>query len=146
MTRQKQQRAILVVLVVVMSAIYTRALRTVSPPARHVQDQPAVHESTSPSANVALVRQEPVPQRESQHQRALLLAWRRDPFTRGAIGEVSGLTLSGILWDANAPIAIINGQMVHVGEELEGYHVTEITQEHVSITDGTQTFQLKIAP
>ena len=146
MTRQKQQRAILVVLVVVMSAIYARALRTGSPPARHVQDRLPVHASTSPSSRMALVRQEPLPQRESQHQRAMLLAWRRDPFTRGAIGEVSGLTLSGVLWDANQPIAIINGQMVHVGEELEGYRVTEITQDHVSVTDGPQTFQLKIAP
>lgn len=90
---------------------------------------------------------EPSVQREAQRQRATLLAWGRDPFARGAgAGQISGLNLSGILWDASAPIAIINGQMLRVGEELEGYRVTEITQDRVLLTDGAHTVSLHIAP
>ena len=85
--------------------------------------------------------------RAVQRSRAGQLAWNRDPFTRGrGIGLGGGFTLSGILWDASAPIAIINGQMVHVGEELDGYRVVEITQDRVSISDGAQTHQLLISP
>ena len=52
----------------------------------------------------------------------------RDPFTRDvAMDPMGGLRLSGILWDASAPIAIINGQMVQVGDDLEGYQVVEIS-------------------
>jgi len=56
------------------------------------------------------------------------------------------LTLSGILWDANQPMAIINGQTLHVGDHLEGYRVTDITQARVSVSDGTQILQLLVAP
>ena len=86
-------------------------------------------------------------QREAQRQPTTLLAWGRDPFTRdAATGNGSGLALAGILWDPQQPMAIINGRTVRVGAELEGYRVTDITQDRVSITDGTQTFQLSIAP
>ena len=77
----------------------------------------------------------------------MLLAWRRDPFTRGAaLDQMSGLTLSGIMWDPQLPMAIINGQTVRVGEELEGYEVLRISEDRVSVTDGTDTFHLRIAP
>jgi hypothetical protein len=59
---------------------------------------------------------------------------------------MSGLTLSGILWDPSAPIAVINGHMVQVGQEVDGYQVTAISNDRVSLTDGTQTFQLNISP
>jgi hypothetical protein len=62
------------------------------------------------------------------------------------MGELSGLSVSGILWDPTKPIAIINGAMVHVGEEIEGYQVLAINQDRVSVTDGTQTFQLPVSP
>ena len=85
--------------------------------------------------------------REAQRQRLAAISWGRDPFTRAAgSGQVSGLSLSGILWDASAPIAIINGQMLHAGEEIDGYRVVEILQDRVSVTDGAQTSQLSIAP
>ena len=85
--------------------------------------------------------------REAQRQRLAAISWSRDPFTRSAgAGQASGLSLSGILWDASAPIAIINGQMRHVGEEFDGYRIVEIVQDRVSVTDGTQTFQLTLAP
>jgi hypothetical protein len=84
---------------------------------------------------------------DAQRQLAATLAWGRDPFARGAAaGQPGGLSLSGILWDATSPIAIINGQMFRVGEEIDGFRVLEIAHDRVSLSDGTQTFQLLIAP
>ena len=86
-------------------------------------------------------------QREAQRQHAQVLAWRRDPFTRGAAtGELSGLQLSGIIWDAQNPLAIINGGTVRVGDEVGGYYVVEITPDHVAVSDGAQTLDLRLAP
>lgn len=149
MTR-RQQTMLLAGLAAVMVAVYARAFL----PSHRRVATPSTG-AASPSGQAAVTEQ-PVavpalPDRSVQHTaqqaRAAELSWSRDPFTRGAVaGQESGLALSGILWDPQAPIAIINGQMLHLGEELEGYRVTEITQERVSMTDGTQTFQLMIAP
>lgn len=89
----------------------------------------------------------PSQQREAQAARAAALGWSRDPFVRGGVpGQVSGLTLSGILWDEAAPIAIINGEPVRAGDQVEGYRVVEITPERVSVSDETDTFQLFVTP
>ena len=85
--------------------------------------------------------------REAQRQHLAGLEWDRDPFTRSAAGDqASELDLSGILWDPSQPMAIINGEMVQVGDELDDYRVLEIGPDHVSLTDGTEAFKLEISP
>ena len=149
--RRQEQHVLLAVLIGVMVLVYARALHRSQPVAsltqpHETQQASGPHAATHESIPIRS-RPEPVRQREAQQEHSAHLAWGRDPFTRGAVaGAASGLTLSGILWDAQAPVAIINGQMVHAGEELEGYRVVEITQERVSMTDGTQTFQLNLTP
>ena len=56
------------------------------------------------------------------------------------------LEVSGILWDTTQPLAVINGQTVRVGQELDGYQIIEISPDRVSVTDGTETFQLRLSP
>ena len=84
--------------------------------------------------------------RAIQHQRAQLLTWGRDPFLAGK-GQATGeLALSGILWDASRPLAIINGMTLTVGDEVEGFQVLDIQADHVTLTDGTATYDLRIVP
>ena len=147
MSRSQLQATILSALVVVMLLVYTRALRSSAPAAVSFSAAPASVEAQPVEVPSGLPIAEPSDQRDAQRERAAQMAWSRDPFTRGvASAQGSGLTLSGILWDPSAPIAIINGQMVHVGEECEGYRITEIGQDRVAVTDGIETFQLHIAP
>ncbi|MBI2885161.1 MAG: hypothetical protein HYY15_03195 [Candidatus Omnitrophica bacterium] len=86
--------------------------------------------------------------RAAQLERAQLLSWRRDPFAQASTAQHStlGFTLSGILLDAARPLAVVNGTAVAVGDEIEGFRVTEITAEQVVLTDGTQTYQLRLSP
>ena len=149
MMRSQKQLTILVILVGVMIAVYAKAFRPSAPPS----GPPDVPLSTSPNEGQAGAAQterswsEQSTQRDAQRERATRLAWRRDPFTRGAaMDPMSGLQLSGILWDAHAPIAIINNQMVQVGEDLQGYQIVEISSDRVSLTDGTETIHLTISP
>ena len=150
MKRSQQQAAILAGLVIVMIAVYARRghpARSSEPAAPAGADQPhAAGEAPSAGESAPPALPDRSAQRETQRQEAERLAWARDPFTRGqAEGEGASLTLSGILWDARQPLAIINGQMLQVGEECEGYRVVEITQNRASLTDGVQTLQLSIA-
>ena len=146
MARPQQQLIVFVMLLGVLVAVYVRAFRN---PAGGSSTSPSSvpAESAAPSAALELPVAVPSVQRDAQRDRARALTWSRDPFTRGAsAGEGSGLALSGILWDPTHPMAIINGTTVHVGDEFEGYRILDIALDHVSVSDGTNTFQLLIVP
>ena len=142
----QRQKVILGVLVVVMAAVYLRGWR----PPTHAVPAPEAAPEASPADNAPgappVPRQDVSADRAAQRRRAADVTWGRDPFLRGGTEAASGLVLSGILWDAQAPVAILNGQMLHLGEELDGFRVTLITSDAVTVTDGTETFQLHTAP
>jgi len=153
LTRPQRQGALLGLLVVVMVAVYARALRPSTRPIAPAPDQPQAPASAAAGVAPQLTAkpEEGSPDlaalRETQQREADRLKWNRDPFIKAAAaGGISGLTLSGILWDTVEPIAIINGRMLRVGEELEGYRVVEITPDRVSLSDGDQQFRLAISP
>ena len=151
---KKQQLIFLVVLVVIMAAVYVRALRPASS-RRESAGATGARVPVAPSAaaaepaaggTISLELSAESGPRQAQREHAARLAWGRDPFTGGSAGEeVGGFALSGILWDPSQPIAIINGQMLRVGDEVEGYRVTAITQDTVSISDGGQALKLAIS-
>ena len=164
LSRQQQQLTVLTLLICVMVAVYAKMLRrpaqrsvplpTPETSSRPVESQPAAAArpdgasgGISRLSSVAGSASKVIEQRKNQRQQALQLAWGRDPFTHGFLNEgASELNLSGILWDAAEPMAIINGETLHVGDELEGYRITAIGHDRVSVSDGSQTFELLIAP
>lgn len=52
--------------------------------------------------------------------------------------------VSGILWDAQTPSAVVNGRLVGPGDDLGGWKVIEIQKTHVILSDGTTTQTLKV--
>ena len=159
MTRSQQQAAVLVALVGVMAAVYSRVLhpsgsRHSAPSDVAVTPEPSTlpHE-VAPEAVVRLDEDPAVKApprggwRDVQREQAALLAWGRDPFSSRALnGEATGLTLTGILWDEKQPMAIIDGQTVSVGQDVQGYRVDVIKHDRVVMTDGTQPFELLVEP
>ena len=148
MSKSQRQAALLGVLVVVMIGVYARALKPSHPTAPSgtlSQEHPAASLDEGQAEAAELL---PLPtQRAAQRERAAQLGWTRDPFTRGAsVGLMGGFTLSGILWDATAPIAMVNGQMVGVGDTIEGYRVVEIRIDRVLLSDGEQSHELLVSP
>ncbi|MDP3768371.1 MAG: hypothetical protein Q8S13_10175 [Dehalococcoidia bacterium] len=139
----RKQASILAVLLVVMAAVYARAFR---------RPGPAAVSSTATDQGAASVRREPGPDPELASRRVAQrvaleqLTWERDPFSRGPARGHGELTLSGILWDAARPIAIINGETLQPGEEIDGFRIVSIEPTRVVVTDGTQTLQLQIVP
>jgi hypothetical protein len=152
MTRFQRQLAVFVGLVMVMVAVYVRALGPRAPrtPRPVVAEEAATPPASQDPAAGASATERSVGTgdvREAQREHAAALTWRRDPFTRGgSAAGVRGLTLSGIIWDPLRPIAILNDQMVSVGDEVEDYQVLEIGTDRVLLTDGAETIQLLINP
>lgn len=146
MTRTQQQVAILAGLGVVAALIYGRGL------VRAPSSKPAVDHAASVAPDQPTQPDQPLRRayksatRAQQLAHAGSLAWGRDPFLRAGGGDVPGLTLSGILWDPSDAIAIINGQMLHVGQECDGFLVVEIQPDRVTVSDGVTTYQLSTAP
>lgn len=138
---QGRQAAILAALVVICAGVYARTWRPSSLVPRG--SLVLLRETQSPAIEIA----EPeTVDRTAQQQRAELLAWGRDPFLAGqgqATGEVA---LSGILWDAAHPLAIMNGAPVSVGDTVDGFQVLDIAPDRVTLSDGTTTYDVRLAP
>ena len=146
-----QQLALLSGLGVVMILVYARAFRPRGVSAQAPQpaaiEQPSAATETASEEALTPATPDQLAQRAAQRERAQRLAWDRDPFTFAPTAAgLGGLALSGILWDAQQPMAIINGELRRVGDALDGYRITAITQDRVSLTDGTQSYTLSIAP
>ena len=77
--------------------------------------------------------------------------WGRDPFLFGASTMTSfgleGLLLNGIVWDKENPYAIINNDVVKIGDKIGDITVVEINEESVVMEeDGEQhTLDLNVA-
>lgn len=68
--------------------------------------------------------------------------WDRNPFVPGKVivkEEKLRLVLNGIMGAANNLKAVINNEMIGVGDEIEGYEVVEITPSKVVLKKGTKT-------
>ena len=142
----QQQRLVVILLAVIVCGLYGRILANRRHHAQVAQASEAASACVSSHADVPLLTGSSF-QHQAQRDRLIQTTWRRDPFSRGAdTSVITGLHLSGILWDAQNPMAIINGRTVRLGEEFDGYQVTEITSDRVLISDGTDTLQLRLSP
>lgn len=76
------------------------------------------------------------------------LELKRDPFSLAPIIPLekysSGIYLNGILWDKSCPMAIINDQIVKIGDTVSGKIVVDIKQDRVILNDGNKDFELRL--
>ena len=79
---------------------------------------------------------------------------RRDPFeplvtptgelhTPRSGGAIGALHVDGVLWDPVTPLAIVNGEVRRVGEEVEGYRIAEIRTNAI-VVDGSDAGRLVV--
>jgi len=76
-------------------------------------------------------------------------AFKVDPFVKFSKRKSGGsglaeLTLEGILWDADQPYAIINGEVFSVGQSVGAYAVTNIQNDIVTLSGKGKTHNLKL--
>lgn len=85
---------------------------------------------------------------EQLKEEASRLKLGRDPFNK-PVGPAAnaGPVLSGIVWDPREPAAIIDGQIVRIGDMLASpavEKVVDIGKNHVILNDGTRNLELKL--
>ena len=70
----------------------------------------------------------------------------RDPFSaaKAVPAEEKGLSLDGISWDPDNPVAVIDDEVVGVGGEVAGHKVLSITPHEVVLSDGLKEVKLTL--
>ena len=56
--------------------------------------------------------------------------------------RLGALTINGILWDKKNPLAIINEEIVKVGDKIDSNTVVGIEQDRVILNDGSKDIEL----
>jgi len=74
---------------------------------------------------------------------------REDPFApnvskKQSPNEPTSLNLQGIVFDGDAPRAIINNQIIGIGGKVSGNTVKEIRENSVIFDDGTEDFEIRL--
>lgn len=82
----------------------------------------------------------------SQPRRTEYKDYKRNPFSAAPVSksEVSGLSLGGIISDDKELYALINDQIVHVGDTIGVNKVIDIKENMVILNDGTKEIELKL--
>ncbi len=72
--------------------------------------------------------------------------WKRNPFLMESqpTKEHSSLVLSGVSWDEGIPLALINDEILKVGDFLEdkSFKVIRITKDSVLLNNGNKNIEL----
>jgi len=81
-------------------------------------------------------------------QQAKLIELKRDPFTVAPIVSEktlqSGVDLTGILWDKDKPLAVIDGEIVKKGARVGNKTIVDIKRDRVILSDGAVLSELKL--
>jgi len=59
--------------------------------------------------------------------------------------DLSQFALKGIIWNKNLSVAIINDELFVPGDPCNGLKIEEIASEAVTLTDGTDSFEISLA-
>lgn len=77
------------------------------------------------------------------------LRLKRDPFSAASIRPVlfspDDLELDGIAWDKEKPAAIINNEVLEIGDKINGKTVIDIREDRVILNDGTSNIELQLS-
>ena len=106
---------------------------------------PQVRESDIQSERKVSMTEKPIlAQRVTK--RTNYTSWGRNPFTlqKTSSKAFKDLILDGIMWDKEKPLAIINGEIVKIGDNISANLVVDIKQDRVILNDGTKDFELKL--
>jgi len=139
---EKKKLVILIVLGALAVLSLVRGILTPSAVRRDLASTPAeTVEKTEPAATRVAIGPSARSAKKSNYN-----AWGRNPFvaTKKPGAPVGELNLGGILWDKDKPMAVINDNMVGIGDTVGAYKVVDITQDSVTLNDGTEEHILKL--
>ncbi len=143
--KQKKQIIIIGILLIPFLLFWLKAFKTIKK-RRGFQPKIKVSQLSPERLKSALSQVQEIQLDDDQKDESL--KWVRCPFSGKIYSSQSrsivDLQLNGILWDETDPKAIINGKIRGRGEAIGKYTVIDIEKNKVSLSDGLETFELKI--
>ncbi len=70
--------------------------------------------------------------------------WGHNPFILTPVK--GGMVLQGIIWDPAGPKALINDEIVGIGDQIGTMKVLDIQNQKVILNDGTKDIELVVGP
>ena len=137
------------VLVIVLISVLGNASKKARLPLRDLKNAlPKAIDQAGFLANLAKPKSESLGLYAKLEEQAKLIELKRDPFTAAPIVSEktlqSGVDLTGILWDRDKPLAIIDGEIVKKGGRVGGKTIIEIKRDRVILSDGVVLSELKL--
>jgi hypothetical protein len=143
MTKKEKIEYIITGILVVLLLLFS--IRMVVRVSRAKKRRPATKKEASDSG---IIQKEMAVATEKIVTKGKTLSWRHDPFGLAPSvreeKEAGPLKLEGVLWDKAAPLAIINGQILKKGENVDGRKIVEIGERHVILSDGEKKQKLQL--
>jgi hypothetical protein len=84
---------------------------------------------------------------EEEREAFIKEGWGRDPFffePSSAAGGIEGFVLNGIVWDAQNPYAIINDNIVKIGDKIGDMVVVGINEKSVVLEESGKIYTLQL--
>ena len=129
----RKQKIVFIVLIVISCLVWSRNLKL-----QTASKRPAAAGNKNA---VSLEGFAKMPERSSYS------AWVRDPFTvdKKIDTSSSDIQLKGIMFDPSDCYALINDQVAHIGDVVQGARIINITKDTVILNDGGEDFELKLS-
>lgn len=139
----KNKRLILLFIFIIIS-IFVWAPKLKRSSLRKETKRPSVERGTEDLAGKTKLPLASKPEKPLRELRSLYSSWARDPFTLLPEEFFSKTQLTGIIWDEENPYAIINGNVVRVGDVVSGSEVVGIERESVTLRKEDGVYMLGI--
>lgn len=123
---------------IIGEAAATKVTRSAKSKAKVVAVQPATEQATEAPSTTASEETQPAVSEPIQ--------WGSDPFVRDWVlsSEVANLNLRAITVTTNGASALINDQIVQIGDEINRKKVIQIEPDRVTLEQGGRTFTLTL--
>jgi len=139
MDKNKKQKILLAFLVVIAAVVWGHGIKSSSSMRGVKKGSEDIQTSLNEEASIFLSCIHSRKKGRSSYK-----DWGRNPFTLGAVENPKETILEGIIWDDANPQAVINGNIVSVGDKTASGTVVEIKPSSVILNNGTDQFELKL--
>lgn len=141
MEKDKKQKILFSVLVVIVVFVWARAFKDPGAQRRARSDKGNLnmHAEGGESASFLSISQTRRKRTKSAYEE-----WGRNPFEFPVLKKTQEIVLHGILMDVENPRALVNDVYVEKGDKVGKYTVVDIQQNKVILNDGSKDIELKL--
>jgi hypothetical protein len=145
---EMENKKVIVLIVLAVAAVISLTYGILTPPKgrRLASEGPAVGRQLR---NIRQTQAVKIIPRERSAKKTKYTSWGRNPFAPKKVivaAPPPELILHGIVWYGGEPKAMINEEIVGIGDTISSRTVILIDQAGVTLSDGTKEYILKIEP